>query len=128
LAFVTGGTGQPVVWVRPLDAIDARRLSGTEGASGAVVWSPDGRWIAFFAEGRLKKIAPSGGPAQTIGSIAGFQDAAWGTSGEIIFRPTNRAAIFGISETGGAPKPITTLDATRGENSHRFLQFLPDGR
>jgi Tol biopolymer transport system component len=128
LAFVTGGTGQPVVWVRPLDAIDARRLSGTEGATGAVVWSPDGRWIAFFAEGRLKKIAPSGGPAQTIGSIPGFQDAAWGTSGEIIFRPTNRAAIFGISETGGAPKPITTLDATRGENSHRFLQFLPDGR
>jgi serine/threonine protein kinase/Tol biopolymer transport system component len=128
LAFVANSQGQSIVWVRPLDGIEARRLPGTEGASGAVTWSPDGRWIAFFAEGKLKKISPSGGPAQTIGTIPGFQDAAWGASGEIIFRATNRAAILGIAETGGAPKAITKLDAARGENSHRFLQFLPDGR
>ena len=128
LAWVAGGPGQSIVWVRPLDGIDARQLPGTEGAIGAVAWSPDERWIGFFAGGKLKKISPSGGPSQTIGTIPGFQDAAWGTSGEIIFRATNRAALHGISDTGGEPKPITKLDAARGENSHRFLQFLPDGR
>jgi serine/threonine protein kinase len=81
LAFVTSSQGQSV-WVRPLDGIDARRLAGTEGAFGAVAWSPDGRWIGFFADGKLKKISPSGGPPQTIGTIPGFQDAAWGASGE----------------------------------------------
>jgi Tol biopolymer transport system component len=128
LAFVTTSPSQSMVWVQSLDSVGARELPGTEGASGTVAWSPDGRWIAFFAEGKLKKIAPSGGPPQTIATISGFQDAAWGTSGEIIFRAINRAAILGISEIGGAPKSITTLDAARGENSHRFLQFLPDGR
>ena len=128
LAFVARDSNQSVVWVRPLDAIAARQLPGTDGASGAVIWSPGSRWIGFFADGKLKKIAPSGGPPQTIGAIAGFQDAAWGTSGEIIFRSTNREAILGISEAGGAPRAITKLDVTRGENSHRFLQFLPDGR
>ena len=128
LAFVTSGPDRSVVSVRSLDGIETRQLSGTEGASGAVAWSPNGRWIGFFADGKLKKIAPSGGPAQTIATIPGFQDAAWGAAGQIVFRPINRAAILGISETGGAPKAITTLDAARGENSHRFLQFLPDGR
>jgi len=128
LAFVANSQGQSSVWVRPLDGIDARRVPGTEGASGAVAWSPDGRWLAFFADGRLKKIAPSGGPPQTIGTIPGFQDAAWGTASEIIFRAVNRAGILGISENGDAARTITTLDAARGENSHRGLQFLPDGR
>jgi serine/threonine protein kinase len=128
IAFVARNLNQSVVWVRPLDSIEARQLAGTYGASGAVIWSPDGRWIGFFADGKLKKIAPSGGPPQTIGEIQGFQDAAWGASGEIIFRPTNRDAILGISESGGTPRKTTKLDATRGENSHRFPQFLPDGR
>jgi len=128
LAFVTSSPDRSIVSVRSLDGIETRPLSGTEGASGAIVWSPNGRWIGFFADGKLKKIAPSGGPAQTIATIPGFQDAAWGAAGQIVFRPINRAAILGISETGGAPKTITTLDAARGENSHRFLQFLPDGR
>ena len=128
LAFVTSGPDRSVVSVRSLDGIETRQLLGTESASGAIAWSPNGRWIGFFADGKLKKIAPSGGPALTIATIPGFQDAAWGAAGQIVFRPTNRAAILGISETGGAPKTITTLDAARGENSHRFLQFLPDGR
>ena len=128
LAFVTSGPNRSTVSVRSLDGIETRQLSGTEGASGAIAWSPNGRWIGFFADGKLKKIAPSGGTAQTIATIPGFQDAAWGAAGQIVFRPINRAAILGIAETGGAPKAITTLDAERGENSHRFLQFLPDGR
>jgi eukaryotic-like serine/threonine-protein kinase len=128
LAFVTRGPDRSVVSVRSLDGIETRPLSGTEGASGAVAWSPNGRWIGFFADGQLKKIAPSGGPAQTIATIPGFQDAAWGAAGQIVFRSKNRAAILGISETGGAPRAVTTLDEARGENSHRFLQFLPDGR
>lgn len=128
LAFVTSGPNRSIVSVRSLDGIDTRRLDGTEGASGADTWSPDGRWIAFFADGKLKKIAASGGTAQTVATIPGFQDAAWGAAGQIVFGSTNRAAILGISDTGGTPRPVTTLGRARGENSHRFLQFLPDGR
>jgi serine/threonine protein kinase/WD40 repeat protein len=127
IAFVTGTSPQSIVWVQSLDSTTARQLPGTEGAVGAIAWSPDGRWIGFFADGKLKKVAPSGGPPQTIGNIPNFQDAAWGASGQIIFRPINRAGFLGISETGGTPRTITNLDAARGENSHRFPQFLPDG-
>ena len=129
LAFVAGNSrGGSAVWVRPLGSIQTRQLPGTDGASGAVIWSPDGRWIAFFADGKLKRISPTGSAAQTIATISGFQDAAWGRGGEIIFRPTNRAALLGVSESGGAPKPVSKLDTSQSENSHRGPQFLPDGR
>jgi Tol biopolymer transport system component len=121
---VNGGTS---LWIRPLDSAEAHSLSGTDGATGGI-WSPDGNWIAFYADGKLKKVSSRGGPPQTIAELSGFQDAAWGPHGDIIFRPTNRAPLFRIRDSGGSPQPLTTLNESLTENSHRFPEFLPDGR
>src|SRR5690242_19004817 len=102
-------------------------LPGTEGAQ-TPIWSPDGASVAFFADGKLKKIAVSGGQPQTIAPIARFQDASWGSSGVFIFRPSNRQGLFRIAESGGEAAPLTMLNESLGENSHRGVTFLPDGR
>ena len=115
------------MWVRSLDSVETRRLPGTE-AAGRVAWSPDGNWIAFYADGKLKKVSPRGGPPQTIAAIPGFLDAAWGPDGDIIFRPSNRAPLFRIRDSGGSPQPLTTLNPSLTENSHRFPEFLPGTR
>ena len=115
------------LWLRPLDSTEAKPLAGTEGAS-APFWSPDGRWIGFYAAGKLKKISPSGGSTQTIADLPAVLEAAWGSGGDIIFRPSNRFPLFRIRESGGPATPLTQLDRTRSENSHRGLSFLPDGR
>lgn len=129
LAFSSrDGMGVTSLWIRPLDSVDARRLEGTEGSAGDLVWSPDGEWIAFYADGKLKKVRQSGGLPETIAAIAGFQDAAWGSKGDIIFRPSNRVGLFRIRDTGGTVQPLTKLNVSLTENSHRFPTFLPDGR
>jgi serine/threonine protein kinase len=122
-----GPSGGTSLWIRSLQSVETRRLPGTEGA-GRVAWSPDGNWIAFFADGKLKKVSPHGGPPQTIGPVPGFQEAAWGSNGDIIFRPTNRAPLFRIRDSGGSSQPLTTLNSSLTENSHRFPEFLPGGR
>jgi serine/threonine protein kinase len=116
------------LWLRRLESVEAQRLQGTEGLDGAVIWSPDGSSIAFYSGGKLKKLGLGGGTPQTIADLPGFQDAAWGPQGDIIYRPTNRVALFRIRDTNGTPQPLTTLNAALTENSHRFPQFLPDGR
>ncbi|MGH9785505.1 MAG: hypothetical protein ACRD88_15110, partial [Terriglobia bacterium] len=122
-----GSNGGTSLWIRPLDSASAHRLAGTEDATGSI-WSPDGKWIAFYADGKLKKVGPQGGPPQTITALPGFQDAAWGPHGDIIYRPDNRAPLFRIRDSGGSPQPLTMLNASLTENSHRFPHFLPDGR
>jgi eukaryotic-like serine/threonine-protein kinase len=119
--------GTASLWIRPIDSASARKLPGTDGAQ-TPIWSPDGRWIAFYADGRLKKVGIEGGQPQTIAAVPGFQDASWGSAGVIIFRPSNRQPLFRISEAGGEPAPLTQLNAALGENSHRGPTFLPDGR
>ena len=121
------GPDRRQLWIHSLDSGESRSLAGTEGGSDPI-WSPDGRWIAFFADGKLKKVSPSGGPPQTIATVAAFQDAAWGARGDIIFRPENRQALLRVHESGGSPTELTKLDRSLTENSHRGPFFLPDGR
>jgi serine/threonine protein kinase len=129
LAFIAiNSRGDSSVWVRPLDSVQAKPLPGTDGAAGAVIWSPDGRWIGFYSDGKLKKISPAGGPPQTIAAVPGFQDASWGTKGDIVYRPDNRAPLFRVPEAGGTPTQATTLNKALTENSHRGVHFFPDGR
>ena len=128
LAFVRAtGPDRRLLWIHSLDSGESRSLPGTEGAIDPI-WSPDGRWIAFFADEKLKKVSPSGGPPQTVATVAGFQDAAWGPRGDIIFRPANRQGLLRVHESGGTPSELTTLDRSLTENSHRGPFFLPDGR
>ena len=117
-----------MLWTRPLESAQARPLVGTERATGTVVWSPDGEWIGFFADGHLKKISPAGGPPETIAELRGFQSADWGSQGDIVYRARNREPLYVIHDTGGSPRQVTQLEVGLTENSHRGPEFLPDGR
>ena len=128
VVFVGGSVGAPTsLWIRALDAVESKPLAGTERGS-APVWSPDSRWIAFYVAGKVKKISPSGGLPQTIADVPGFTDAAWGPQDDLIFRSSNRTALFRIRESGGPIEQITKLDQSLAENSHRGPVFLPGGR
>ncbi len=128
LAYV-GSTsdGKSLLWIRPIDSLEARPLAGTEGATYPF-WSPDSRFVAFFAGGKLKKIDLSGGPPFTICNASDGRGGTWNRQGEILFTPSVNEGLHVVAASGGAVTPVTTLDSSRGELSHRWPQFLPDGR
>jgi serine/threonine protein kinase/Tol biopolymer transport system component len=118
--------GKGALWVRPLDGLEAHPLEGTENAEFPF-WSPDGRYLGFFASGQLKKIDTLLGTRQVLcdappGSTPG---AAWGPDGVILVGGPE--GISRISDSG-EPSLVTRTDRSRGETSHYFPQFLPDGR
>jgi eukaryotic-like serine/threonine-protein kinase len=112
------------IWVRPLDSLTAQPLAGTEGATYPF-WSPDGRSIGFFADGKLKKIESSGGAVQTICDAADGRGAAWNRDGVIVFAGGAYGRLSRVSAAGGTPAAI---GPEAGPNeSHRLPRFLPDG-
>jgi serine/threonine protein kinase/Tol biopolymer transport system component len=125
LAFVATADGVPKLWIRPLDQVNAQTLIGTEGASYPF-WAPDGRSIAFFAEGKLKRLDVSGGAPQVVADAPTGRGGSWGRDGIIVFAPTTASALMRVPATGGTPAPATTFSA--GQASHRWPYFLPDGR
>jgi len=118
-------SGKALLWIRSLDSLTMQALSGTEGGIYPF-WSPDSRSIAFFAEGKLKKIDVSGGPAQTLCNAGVGAGGAWNANGVIVFSPDTASGLYRISSSGGVQAPLTTLDETRQEASHKHPQFLPD--
>jgi len=128
LAFAAAtAEGKSLLWIRPLDALEARPLPGTDGAY-LPFWSPDSRFLAFYAEGKLKKIEASGGPPQSLCDAQSGRGGTWNREGVIVFTPTPAERLFRVSAAGGPAIPVTTLDPSRQENSHRWPVFLPDGR
>ena len=133
LAFVgVSDTGEQLLWVHSLDSLEARALAGTEGAE-VPFWSPDNRFIGFFAEGKLKKISVDGGPAQTLCAATQGTGGTWaqgsnGSDGLVVFAPTGSGALLRVSDAGGEATPATVLDESAQENAHRWPHFLPDGR
>ena len=127
LAFsVQSVEGKSGVWVRPLNSLSAQELAGAE--NGALpFWSPDGQWIGFFAEGKLKKIPASGGTAEVICDAPVGRGGTWSAQGVIVFAPTIGGPLYKVSANGGVPTPVTQMDASTGETTHRWPDFLPDG-
>jgi hypothetical protein len=128
LAFLASRAGEESrLWVRALDSLNAREVTGTEGALGPF-WSPDSRFLAFFANGTLKKVGIFGGSPVALceGASGGSLSGSWHRNGTILF--THRKGIYRISAEGGAATPVTALDQIRGELEHSLPQFLPDGR
>jgi eukaryotic-like serine/threonine-protein kinase len=125
LAFV-GGRGRGQLWVRAFDALEAKAIPGTDGASYPF-WSPDSASIGFFTEGKLKKVAVSGGPALTLADAVNGRGAAWGRSGAIVFSPANAGGLYRVSEMGGMATAVTNVRDNSTE-SDRFPEFLPDGQ
>ena len=128
VAFVAVRNGQTSLWVRPLDSAAARELAGTEEAHYPF-WSPDNRSLGFFTSDKLKRIDVGGGPPQTLCDVSVGRGADWSPDGTtILFSPTPDSPLYRVPAAGGEPVAVSALDTARGENSHRFPQFLPDGR
>ena len=117
-----------VIWIYELGSPAARTLPDTEGATFPF-WSPDGQFIAFFADGKLKKLDISGGPVQAICDASSGRGGTWNKNGVIVFTPDARlgGGLYRVSASGGTPIQISTPDINRGEQSHRWPMFLPDG-
>jgi serine/threonine protein kinase/Tol biopolymer transport system component len=127
IAYVAHGQNSPkAIWVRALDADSPQRLEGTDGAAFPF-WSPDSRYLAFFANERLNKLPASGGPVITLANAPQPRGGAWGADNSIIYEPDFQGPLFRVSAQGGPEKPITKLDATK-HTTHRWPAFLPDGK
>jgi serine/threonine-protein kinase len=125
LALVADGSDQKRrIYVRSLDQLQATALSGTENARDPF-FSPDGHWIGFFADGKLKKISVQGGAAITLCDALNDRGGSWGSDGTIVFAPDNRVALSKVSSSGGTPQPLTILDKQAGEITQRWPQVLP---
>jgi eukaryotic-like serine/threonine-protein kinase len=121
LAIASPEKGQIHLWVRPLDGLEARLLPGAEGARYPF-WSPDGKQIGFFADGKLKKVSPGGGDPTVVADVGmGVDGGTWGSQGVIVFAIDN--GLFKVEETGG--NPVSLAQRT---GSPRNPEFLPDGR
>ncbi len=127
IAFVAGDSTHGQLWVRPLSALAARPIAGTDGAL-LPFWSPDGQSIGFFTDTKLKRVPAAGGDVQELCDVKRARGAAWSRDGVIVYSPTSDGPLFRIAATGGDPQPLTSLDSTKHESGHRFPEFLPDGR
>lgn len=127
VAFV-GRRGAAVqLYLRTLQDAETRVLPQTEGATQPF-FSPDSRWLAFFAGGKLKKVPTNGGVPVVVCDAPSSRGGFWNENGTIVFSPQARGGgIFQVSAEGGAAKQITTLDAGKGETSHRLPELLPGG-
>jgi eukaryotic-like serine/threonine-protein kinase len=127
LAFTAALNGRIMLWVRALDSLEAKPVAGTDYASWPF-WSPDSRSIGFFVANKLKAVDISGGPAREIADVVVGKGAAWSPEGVIVFCPRPMGILYRVSDGGGTPVPVTSLDESRAEVTHGFPQFLPDGR
>ena len=124
LAFIgVDDKGDSRLWVRSLDGSYSRPLAAN---ATYPFWSPDSRYVAFFADGQLKSAPVSGGPPKTLCPALDGRGGSWGASGTIVFAPGSEVALSQVSANGGEPVPATTLGS--GQTSHRLPEFLPDGQ
>jgi Tol biopolymer transport system component len=128
LAYVAGSVGPPAIWIRPMDAVKAQRLDGTDGADG-LFWAPDSRQLGFFADGKLKRIDVTAGDVHALCDASTTEPGAWSPDGTILFAAFfgERVGIARVRAEGGEIEQVGTADVAKD-----FLrvrpQFLPDGR
>ena len=116
------------IWLRPVATLAARPIPGTEGGAFPF-WSPDSRFIGFFAAGKLKKVAIAGGPPIVLCDAP--SRARWELEPrrhDPVLARRPRTGLQRVSSSGGVPTVVTTLDSATGEDGHRWPHFLPDGR
>jgi eukaryotic-like serine/threonine-protein kinase len=115
------------LYLRRLDSTVVKPLEGTRGAQNPF-WSPDSKWIAFVAGGKLRKMSVDGGGPLVLCDSSQLRGASWSSSGTILFVPSPGSPILSVPDAGGTPVPVTQLDQSAGEVTHRWPVFLPDGK
>jgi Tol biopolymer transport system component len=125
LAAVVWQSSDFMIAVYDFESGSSSVLESTKGAIFPF-WSPEGRWIGFFADGKLRKVEASGGPAQVLADAFQGRGGSWNRDGLILFAPDIRGPLMTISENGGVPTAITELDSD--DLTHRNPHFLPDGK
>ena len=125
--LATGSDQKRRIYVRSLDQLQATALPGTENASDPF-FSPDGQWIGFFADGKLKKTSMQGGAAVALCDAHDERGGSWSDDGTIVFAKDATSALSKVSSAGGTPQPLTTLDKQAGEITQRWPHVLPGGK
>jgi eukaryotic-like serine/threonine-protein kinase len=126
ISYIAGPPGDSKLYLRALAERQSRVVS--ELPIGNPFFSPDSQWLAVFDGPKLKKVAVRGGSTVTLADVPVPRGGAWGPDGSIVFSPAARAGLMLLPPAGGKPQVLTTLDAQRGETSHRYPSFLPDGK
>ncbi len=123
-----GPEGKRMLWLRPLDALHATVIQGTEGAS-APFWSPDSQAIAFFGGKSLKKVRTAGGaPEDICETEAAPGGGSWNKDGIILFAPGFAGGLYRVAASGGKPQQVLGLNESKSERADLWPQFLPDGK
>ncbi|HYO77684.1 MAG TPA: protein kinase [Thermoanaerobaculia bacterium] len=128
VTFVVRSGGVSRLWLRRLDSLQASPLPGTDGAAYPF-WSPDSNQIAFFTERGLRRVPAAGGAVVTItNNVRDARGGAWGADDKIVYSHHWRGELYIVGASGGKAVPVTRLDEARGETTHRYPHFLPDGK
>jgi eukaryotic-like serine/threonine-protein kinase len=125
LVFEVSHGGASQLATRELSSFDLKVIPGTEGA-GSPFFSPDGEWLAFVADAKLRKVAMSGGPAVDLADAENFQGGTWLADGSIVYSPFY-GGLKRVPASGGKPEILTEPDASRKEMWHLWPQALPSG-
>lgn len=127
IAYIGTNNGGSQIYLRSMTAYNMTPIEGTEGADNPF-FSPDGKWIAFFANGKLKKISLTGGTPETLCDAPGDRGGSWADNGKIYFSPNYASGIMEISSDGGNETVVTNLDTLKSERTHRWCQVLPGSK
>jgi Tol biopolymer transport system component len=126
LVYVAEHAGDTWLYLRQLDAFAIGPIPGTEGAMSPF-FSPDGQWVAFGADGKLKKVSITGGQPIVLADAAVLLGGTWGEDGTIVFAGAD-VGMSRVSSAGGPVTVATTIDAHAGEGGHLWPELLPDGK
>jgi hypothetical protein len=126
ILFSVFGDGAPHLAIRSLDDLEVRDLPGTEGADKGF-WSPDSRYVAFIAGGKLRKVSVAGGPSQSLADAPSGDDGVWTEDGEILFDSGATDPVRRVAASGGVSRPAMETDSTQSIG-YGWPEILPGGR
>ena len=127
IVFMGTKGGSLQLYLRSLNEPEAKPIAGTENGASPF-FSPDGKWIGFFADGKLKKIPVEGGTAQVLADASNQRGGSWAKDGAIIFSPEYTGGLMRISDSGGQPDALAMPDTKKGERTYRWPHVLPNGQ
>jgi serine/threonine-protein kinase len=127
VVFLARHGGTPQLYVRRMDRLESEPLASTDNGDNPF-FSPDGKWVGFFADGKLKKVSVVGGSPVTLCDAPAGVTGAWAPDDSIIFALNTGSGLMRVPAAGGTPQPFTRLDTSKGEKTHYGPEILPGGK